>query len=253
MVEAEAVTLTHEYTTSAEPSFATMLHNVLSPKECLELIDLLNVKGFTPALLNIGRGRQQLRSEVRDGLRSIVDSPELSAYLCEVIAPHLPRTTSSWQGEAHLEGLNERCRFLVYKPGHYFAPHCDGQYTRPNGDCSRITVQLYLHDVPVEAGGATNFISRRGEKMPVQPRCGSALIFSQDLLHEGALVAEGYKYTMRTEAMYTLDPARARATGAARGIMGASKAPAGRECGTPDSAGDAEMDLTFSDAEFDLT
>ena len=99
----------------------------------------------------IGRGRQQLRSEVRDGLRSIVDSPELSAYLCEVIAPHLPRTTSSWQGEAHLEGLNERCRFLVYKPGHYFAPHCDGQYTRPNGDCSRITVQLYLHDVPVEA------------------------------------------------------------------------------------------------------
>ena len=165
----------------------------------------------------------------------------------------MPRTTSSWQGEAHLEGLNERCRFLVYKPGHYFAPHCDGQYTRPNGDCSRITVQLYLHDVPVEAGGATNFISIRGEKLPVQPRCGSALIFSQDLLHEGALVAEGYKYTMRTEAMYTLDPARARATGAARGIMGASKAPAGRECGTPDSAGDAEMDLTFSDAEFDLT
>ena len=35
-----------------------MLHNVLSPKECGELIDLLNVKGFTPALLNIGRGRQ---------------------------------------------------------------------------------------------------------------------------------------------------------------------------------------------------
>jgi len=35
--------------------------------------------------------------------------------------------------------------------------------------------------------------------------------------------------------------------------MGASKAPTGRECGTPDSAGDAEMDLTFSDAEFDLT
>ena len=54
-------------------------------------------------------------------------------------------------------------------------------------------------------------------------------------------------------SMYTLDPARARATGVARGIMGASKAPAGRECGTPDSAGDAEMDLTFSDAEFDLT
>ena len=108
MVEAEEIPLTHEYTTSAEPSFATMLHNVLSPKECGELIDLLNMKGFTPALLNIGRGRQQLRSEVRDGLRSIVDSPELSAYLCEVIAPHLPRTTSSWQGEAHLEGLNER-------------------------------------------------------------------------------------------------------------------------------------------------
>ena len=85
-----------------------MLHNVLSPKECLELIDLLNVNGFTPALLDIGRGRQHLLSEVRDSLRSIVDSPEPSAYLCDLIAPHLPRTTSSWQGEAHLDGLNER-------------------------------------------------------------------------------------------------------------------------------------------------
>ena len=69
------------------------------------------------------------------------------------------------------------------------------------GDISRITVQLYLHDVPEEFGGATTFIGA-GKNFPCRPKCGSALVFTQNLLHEGSLVKKGIKYTMRTEVMY---------------------------------------------------
>ena len=69
------------------------------------------------------------------------------------------------------------------------------------GDMSRITIQMYLHDVPEEFGGATTFIGKDKDH-PCQPKCGSALIFTQNLVHEGSLVKEGIKYTMRTEVMY---------------------------------------------------
>merc|ERR1712083_512461 len=93
-------------------------------------------------------------------------------------------------------------------PGQYFAPHCDGRYARPGthphaGDCSQITIQLYLHDVPVKNGGATTFLDyTQSKRKPYQPSTGSALIFSQNLFHEGSRLLRGFKYTMRTEAMY---------------------------------------------------
>ena len=62
---------------------------------------------------------------------------------------------------------------------------------------SRITIQLYLHDVPEEFGGATTFLGKTKD-FACQPKCGSALVFTQNLLHEGSLVREGVKYTMRT-------------------------------------------------------
>lgn len=235
-VDVEQVLLTREYSLNGGEPFAKILHNVLTPKECAELIELVNHKGFTPALLNIGRGRQQLRSDVRDGLRCIVDTPSFASYLFSIIQPFLPdRVKLLGHEETHLEGLNERCRFLVYKPGHFFAPHCDGCYTRPNGDCSRVTVQLYLHDVNPAAGGATNFINVKGEKVACQPRCGSALVFSQDLYHEGALVTEGFKYTMRTEAMYTHDPSRTARNSQERANGSLDAEEGGR---------DGELDLT---------
>ena len=55
---------------------------------------------------------------------------------------------------------------------------------------SRITVQMYLHDVPEEFGGATTFIGK-DKDYPCQQKCGSALIFTQNLVHEGSLVKEG--------------------------------------------------------------
>lgn len=186
-------------------SFARVVYNLFEPEECAQLLEHVNEKGFTPALLNIGRGAQQLQPGLRDGQRVIVDSPELAAYLLELLRPYLPATLHS----KTLVELNERCRFLCYTPGQSFDAHCDGRYTRerphPNaGDHSLVTVQFYLHDVPEAHGGATTFLGgyRDQKRLACQPAGGSALIFTQDLLHEGSLVRAGLKYTLRTEAMY---------------------------------------------------
>eukprot|EP00951_Prasinocladus_malaysianus_P040644 scaffold469463_cov42-Prasinocladus_malaysianus.AAC.1 len=39
-------------------SFAKLVHNVFSSEECAQLLTSANEKGFTPALLNYGGGRQ---------------------------------------------------------------------------------------------------------------------------------------------------------------------------------------------------
>jgi len=183
-------------------SFARSLRGVMTEEECAQLLSCVNSKGYTPALLNIGEGRQRLMPYARDGHRIIVDSPEFTDWLTEVLRPFMPATMSPG---FRLESLNERCRFLCYTPGQSFDGHCDGQYRRPKGhpkanDVSRITVQLYLHDIPSENGGATTFLP---EQVRHQPEAGSVLLFTQDLYHEGSLVKEGLKYTLRTEAMYT--------------------------------------------------
>jgi len=189
-------------------SFARFVRGVLDEEDCAELVARVNKKGYTPALLNIGQGLQKLDAYARDGHRVIVDSPELTAWLFEVIKPLLPETL----GGSELIDLNERCRFLCYTPGQSFPAHHDGRYSRPRehphcGDFSRVTIQLYLHDVPSQAGGATNFLkmSARSDEPPVfrcQPVAGSVLLFTQDQYHEGELLTAGLKYTLRTEAMY---------------------------------------------------
>lgn len=193
--------------TSAEdlplPAFARMVHGVLDPEHCAALIGLCNAKGFTPALLNVGCGRQKLAPSCRDGFRVIADDDALAAYLFEVLRPHIPERLE----EADAVGLNRRCRFLCYTPGQEFPEHCDGRYNDPSGAFSKVTVQLYLHDVPPENGGATTFLFRDGCgsecRLPCQPRAGSVLLFSQVLSHEGSQLKSGLKYTVRSEVMYS--------------------------------------------------
>eukprot|EP00913_Durusdinium_trenchii_P011108 g10430.t1 len=141
--------------------------------------------GFTPALLNIGRGRQRLEMGVRNGHRCIVDSQELSSWLLEVLRPYLPETL---QG-GPLVDFNERCRVLCYTPGQDFSAHYDACFERKRGegrvkgvDCSLVTAQLYLHDVPAANGGGTAFLTEDGKKVTsCQPGAGSVLLFTQIL------------------------------------------------------------------------
>lgn len=210
-------------------SFARAVHGVLQEAECAEVLGSLNAKGFTPALVNVGHGMQQYLPEYRDGYRVIQDSPPFADWLLEALRPHLPASmTGSMSGwgvseELTLSEVNERCRFLCYLPGNQFKPHKDGGQMRPPRlnsvspsstarNLSLITMQLYLHDMPEEYGGATKFrlptaVEQLGREVSFQPRAGSALLFTHELTHEGAVVnagscGAGRKFTMRTDVMY---------------------------------------------------
>ena len=198
-----------------EGTVAVVVDNVLLPEDCQALIAMCNAKGFTPALLNSGGGYQVYLPNHRRGWRCIVDCPALATYLLEVLRPVLPMAL----GTGDMVDINERCRYLFYEQGQKFEPHYDGCYTRPKDHpteekgrrCkSRLTLQIYLNDVPTKCGGATTFLGGKDEdeKLPCQPKAGSVLVFSQNLLHEGSVLLNGgAKYTMRSEVMYRPRPA----------------------------------------------
>jgi len=184
-----------------------VLENVFTKKECDDLIALSEKKGYEPALLNIGGGRQTYAPDVRNNDRCIIDDEALAEKLYQKIQPYVPQQFKA--GKA--VGLNERLRFLRYDPGHNFKAHQDGMYYRNSGpkmgERSYITVQIYLNEG--FEGGETTFY-RDGENeedtIPVVPRIGSVLIFQHDMLHEGSLLKAGRKYAIRTDVMYKVPP-----------------------------------------------
>ena len=94
----------------------------------------------------------------------------------------------------------------------YFRPHFDGTYTRPdNSERSYITIQLYLNEG--FKGGNTTFLYGKAQEswkfwekkdVGVVPKTGRVLVFQHDILHEGSLLEEGIKYSVRTDVMYKL-------------------------------------------------
>ena len=68
-------------------------------------------------------------------------------------------------------------------------------------DRLQITALFFLHDMPKEFGGATVFQGSKNSFI-YQPKCGSALVFTNDLVYEGLLVKKGIKYTMEAQIMY---------------------------------------------------
>lgn len=127
--------------------------------------------------------------------------------------------------------LNERMRFLKYVGGEYFRPHCDGSYETPDRkERTFFTLHLYLNNAgsqtPAEldkmspkdrveamkqtlTGGATTFHSLSWDEkksLDVLPKTGRILLFQhRNLLHSGADVLSGVKYTMRTDLLYALE------------------------------------------------
>lgn len=91
--------------------------------------------------------------------------------------------------------------------------HCDGPFWYEEDDRdfqTHYTMQLYLNDSSVTnpesqlIGGATAFISwDRRRRLNVDPKAGMVLIFQHDkLLHEGSMVDQGEKLTVRTDLIY---------------------------------------------------
>lgn len=186
------------------------------------------------ASINVSGGKQVLVTVARNCGRIIFDSREIVASVFNRIA-HLPEvreimtlndmplvTGCEASGCGEVWGFarcNERMRFLRYEDGEYFRPHKDGSYETPDREQrSYFTLHLYLNDhcrytqdglagaeIRLKGGATTFHDSCMKGKLDVFPKAGRVLLFQhKDLLHSGADVMQGVKYTMRTDLMYAL-------------------------------------------------
>jgi len=181
------------------PGKAFYVRHLLSPKECKKFRDLM-----------------ELNSEKVEKLGS---SEESYQYRQRLVCPQQVAMGQLWsrlkgvmEGEGLLQlkglnghdwsaaGLNEMVRYGL---GGRFAPHCDSSFIRSAYERSWWTVNMYLNTVPVEAEGATIFLSKSHNGITVQPEEGAALVFFQpNLLHEGQPLRAGEKWLLRTDVMF---------------------------------------------------
>ncbi|KAF2074336.1 hypothetical protein CYY_004357 [Polysphondylium violaceum] len=179
---------------------AFTIDNVFSKEECEEWIAHTEKIGYEKALVNVGNGQQRLMTDIRNNDRCIIDSEEMADKIYQRVKQFIPDTF-------HFKdkvSLNERLRFLRYKPDQKFEAHYDGSYVRESGpkkgERSYITLQLYLNEGA--KGGETTFFVQRKE-YSVTPKTGMVVIFQHNILHEGAEVQKGLKYVVRTDVMYS--------------------------------------------------
>ena len=167
------------------------------PREaCAGLVERAEAVGFVAATINRAGGTE-MRPDLRNNTRLILDDPSLAASLFDRIRPHVPE----WMyGDARVAGVNERFRFYRYHPGQRFVRHFDGSFRRSAREESQLTFMVYLNDAA--QGGATRFLDL---DVDVTPATGTALLFQHRLLHEGAEVTSGVKYVLRTDVMYRVD------------------------------------------------
>lgn len=186
-----------------DPAVAFTLENIFTANECQAMINLAEEQNFSAAPVNYG-GVEMVDENLRSSTRVMIDDEEFVAELWNRISPFIPKKVKG----AQAVGLNERLRFLKYNPNQFFGPHADGNYVRPDNqmEISLLTIQMYLNEE--FDGGETTFLpsifysSSGPAKIPVKPKTGMALVFGQDLFHEGSTVKSGVKYTVRTDVMY---------------------------------------------------
>jgi len=177
------------------------IRGALTPQDCAALTAFAEGIGFSDAPITTAAGFV-MAPEIRNNTRVMVDDPARAAELWQRLSPHIP----AFLNGCRALGLNERFRFYRYDRGEKFAWHYDGPYSRPNGECSRLTLMLYLNDD--FEGGATEF--QLDEWLVVQPEAGMVLLFDHPVLHQGSPVTRGRKYVLRTDVMYEAPFGRSR-------------------------------------------
>lgn len=212
---------------------AFLLHNVLSPSECEEVVTLTEQLGY----MDVDTGKN-----TQGAVTALLDEEAALLPLFERVAPHL---RGAGHGQRRLAGLNQRCRFYRYRPNKRdtFRPHRDDsspasgfadesrttiRWSARPGETSHLTFLLYLNN-DFEHGHTTFFPdfesddpAARRRRVRVAPMAGSVLCFPQTLclggdqaqdmaspVHEGSRVglrADGRrsrpKYVMRSDVLY---------------------------------------------------
>ncbi|KAH7419171.1 hypothetical protein BKA64DRAFT_650236 [Cadophora sp. MPI-SDFR-AT-0126] len=118
------------------------------------------------------------------------------------------KDSDSWK----VSGLNERWRLARYGPGGKFSPHTDGRRLASINSQAFYTINIYLNTVADGCGGATRFFSGDKELVTkVKPVLGSAIIFRDDIWHDGEVLtcpsdhqpsSQPVKYLLRTDIMF---------------------------------------------------
>lgn len=194
--------------------FAVMIHNILTPEECEEIIELAEGSGFQPAAIYDAA----TKTVHRNCTRRIMDDHALAENWFERIlhalndTPHGQKVKECpWIGHKnnenlHAVSLNERLRVIKYSQGQFFTKHVDAEFTRGldagdrEGEKSMVSVHIYLNEG--YKGGITRFHGG-GRWFDVHTKTGSVMLFESTIPHEAAKVTKGEKYVVRSDIMYS--------------------------------------------------
>lgn len=207
--------------------YAVIIDDAFTPAECAQLRKAAEARNngvWEQAMINVGNYEQKLILDARDCGRIIWDDHAVVEKIWSRVRDLVPeiqvvkdkpgvtgRGPAKRKETMQMTRLNKRMRFLKYGKGQYFRPHFDGCFKVPGGDeMSLYTLHLYLIGAGDESeqgklkGGATTFHSDDEKReLDVDPKMGRVLIFQhKGLLHSGADVKGGLKYTLRTDLMY---------------------------------------------------
>lgn len=173
------------------------LNELLSPQQCQMFIDQAESNGYRAM-------GADYPASYRDNDRIVLDDPELAAHLFTILKDRLPAERVVGGQTWTLAGLNSRFRGCRYRAGQSFCRHRDGAHSQ-EGQCSFLTVMLYLNSNAEFEGGQTRFYEDRWTEEPsfsVPPAAGTGIIFDHALWHDGQAVTDGTKYVLRTDVMY---------------------------------------------------
>jgi prolyl 4-hydroxylase len=170
------------------------LPGILTAGECLAWIDRIKARGPEAAPINTFGGPKVV-SRIRNNRRVMFDDLEAARDLFDRAKDHAPTEIHNMR----LSGINERLRCYEYQPGQRFAPHSDGPFIRDDGERSCYTFMIYLNE-DFEGGETVFFVK---PMKSIRPQTGMGLLFQHPIIHEGAEVAKGVKYVIRTDLMYS--------------------------------------------------
>ncbi|KAL5324957.1 hypothetical protein ACEPPN_006078 [Leptodophora sp. 'Broadleaf-Isolate-01'] len=176
--------------TLSPPRSIHLISNLLTPTECNSLVDThtnLIPSNVTP-------------TTVRD--REVFTDPALASLLWSRIATLFKEEMGKIVDEDGerwtVRGLNETFRLCRYTQ--------DGRRLESVNEQAFMTINIYLASVFSPNGGATRFLSPNHEVIAsIQPVLGQALLFRDDVWHDGEELREGVKYLLRTDVMYWRD------------------------------------------------
>ncbi|KAF9089761.1 hypothetical protein BGX29_011877 [Mortierella sp. GBA35] len=199
---------------------AFLLKDVLTRKECHQMISAAEAVGFTPDVPMVGSASESV-SVLAHNFFWMADD-QLLGHIFDRCKSHFPETSGDGHGAV---GINSRWRVYRYVPGAIYRPHIDGQWPGSGLDpvtgeymydayegrrWSRLTFLVYLND-EFEGGGTTFFTPSADvgflDARAASPRAGSVLVFPHgeakgSLLHEGSPVLKGAKYIIRADVLY---------------------------------------------------